>query len=176
LPLLFFQRKTVPGPLLLWMLCYSICSYPFLLWKYHLDLAKGCLSFQREIFIVNWQMLCCMINFSFLLIASVLSEWQKYEDEHCKAHSVLLLILFLFSQLRQRVHWVAMQTVPILQNARTSSLRESRSPVAHIAKMVVAMITGYLVAWLPYAFFSLYNVANTESPVRKKSSRHYFCL
>ena len=76
LPLLFFQRKTVPDPLLLWMLCYSICSYPFLLWKYHLDLAKGCLSFQREVFFVIWKMLCCMVNFSFLLIASVLSEWQ----------------------------------------------------------------------------------------------------
>jgi len=63
-----------------------------------------------------------------------------------------------------------MSTVANFQISKNTSLSEHRNPVTHVAKMVVAMVTGYLVAWLPYAVFSMYNVANADSPVRAATS------
>jgi len=69
-----------------------------------------------------------------------------------------------------------MSTVANFQISKNTTLSEHSNPVTHVAKMVVAMITGYLVAWLPYAVFSMYNVANADSPVRVTTSDVSRCL
>ena len=53
----------------------------------------------------------------------------------------------------------------IQQIAKKSSISGGKNPEGEVAKMVILMVSAFLVAWLPYAGFALHNVLNPDSQV-----------
>uniref|UniRef100_H2YBN8 G-protein coupled receptors family 1 profile domain-containing protein n=1 Tax=Ciona savignyi TaxID=51511 RepID=H2YBN8_CIOSA len=53
----------------------------------------------------------------------------------------------------------------IFTTSTESSLSGGTSPEGEVTKMVVVMVTAFVICWLPYAAFAMYNVVNPEAQI-----------